>query len=30
VQIGRISTAIPIGSAAGTRYPEGGMRGVYI
>ena len=26
----RISTAIPIGAAAGTRYPEGGMRGVYI
>jgi len=28
--IERISTAIPIGAAAGTRYPEGGMRGVYI
>ncbi|MGA8757426.1 MAG: aldo/keto reductase [Stellaceae bacterium] len=28
--INRISTAIPIGAAAGTRYPEGGMRGVYI
>jgi aryl-alcohol dehydrogenase-like predicted oxidoreductase len=28
--IDRISTAIPIGAAAGTRYPEGGMRGVYI
>jgi aryl-alcohol dehydrogenase-like predicted oxidoreductase len=26
----RISTAIPIGAAAGLRYPEGGMRGVYI
>jgi aryl-alcohol dehydrogenase-like predicted oxidoreductase len=26
----RISMAIPIGAAAGTRYPEGGMRGVYI
>ncbi len=26
----RISTAVPIGAAAGTRYPEGGMRGVYI
>ena len=25
-----ISAAIPIGAAAGTRYPEGGMRGVYI
>ena len=28
--IDRISTAIPVGAAAGTRYPEGGMRGVYI
>jgi len=28
--IERISAAIPIGAAAGTRYPEGGMRGVYI
>jgi aryl-alcohol dehydrogenase-like predicted oxidoreductase len=28
--IDRISAAIPIGSAAGLRYPEGGMRGVYI
>jgi hypothetical protein len=28
--VDRISTAIPIGAAAGTRYPEGGMRGVYI
>jgi hypothetical protein len=28
--IDRISTAIPIAAAAGTRYPEGGMRGVYI
>ncbi|HTV46641.1 MAG TPA: aldo/keto reductase [Stellaceae bacterium] len=26
----RISSAIPIGAAAGTRYPEGGMRGVFI
>jgi aryl-alcohol dehydrogenase-like predicted oxidoreductase len=26
----RISAAIPVGAAAGTRYPEGGMRGVYI
>jgi aryl-alcohol dehydrogenase-like predicted oxidoreductase len=26
----RISGAIPIGAAAGLRYPEGGMRGVYI
>jgi len=30
VEIDRISAAVPIGSAAGTRYPEGGMRGVYI
>jgi aryl-alcohol dehydrogenase-like predicted oxidoreductase len=29
-EIGRISAAIPIGAAAGTRYPEGGMRSVYI
>jgi aryl-alcohol dehydrogenase-like predicted oxidoreductase len=29
-EIDRISAAIPIGGAAGTRYPEGGMRGVYI
>jgi aryl-alcohol dehydrogenase-like predicted oxidoreductase len=28
--VDRISDAIPIGAAAGTRYPEGGMRGVYI
>jgi aryl-alcohol dehydrogenase-like predicted oxidoreductase len=28
--VDRISSAIPIGAAAGTRYPEGGMRGVYI
>jgi aryl-alcohol dehydrogenase-like predicted oxidoreductase len=28
--IDRLSTAIPIGAAAGLRYPEGGMRGVYI
>ena len=28
--IDRISAAIPIAAAAGTRYPEGGMRGVYI
>ena len=28
--IDRISAEIPIGAAAGTRYPEGGMRGVYI
>jgi aryl-alcohol dehydrogenase-like predicted oxidoreductase len=29
-EIDCISAAIPIGAAAGTRYPEGGMRGVYI
>ncbi len=29
-EVDRISTAIPVGAAAGTRYPEGGMRGVYI
>jgi aryl-alcohol dehydrogenase-like predicted oxidoreductase len=29
-EVDRISTAIPIAAAAGTRYPEGGMRGVYI
>src|SRR6201988_4692400 len=29
-EVDRIGTAIPIGAAAGTRYPEGGMRGVYI
>jgi len=28
--IDRISTTIPLGAAAGLRYPEGGMRGVYI
>ena len=28
--VDRISATIPIGAAAGTRYPEGGMRGVYI
>jgi aryl-alcohol dehydrogenase-like predicted oxidoreductase len=28
--VDRVSAAIPIGAAAGTRYPEGGMRGVYI
>jgi aryl-alcohol dehydrogenase-like predicted oxidoreductase len=29
-EVDRISAVIPIGAAAGTRYPEGGMRGVYI
>jgi aryl-alcohol dehydrogenase-like predicted oxidoreductase len=28
--VDRISAAIPVGAAAGTRYPAGGMRGVYI
>ena len=28
--IDRISATIPLGAAAGLRYPEGGMRGVYI
>ena len=28
--VDRISSEVPIGAAAGTRYPEGGMRGVYI
>jgi aryl-alcohol dehydrogenase-like predicted oxidoreductase len=28
--VNRISNAIPVGAAAGTRYPEGGMRGVYL
>ena len=28
--VDRVAAAIPIGAAAGTRYPEGGMRGVYI
>jgi len=30
VDIDRISATIPVGAAAGLRYPEGGMRGVYI
>jgi aryl-alcohol dehydrogenase-like predicted oxidoreductase len=29
-EIDEIGAAIPLGAAAGTRYPEGGMRGVYI
>ena len=28
--IDSISEAIPVGAAAGTRYPAGGMKGVYI
>ena len=30
VEVDRISAAIPIGAAAGLRYPEAGMRGVYV
>jgi aryl-alcohol dehydrogenase-like predicted oxidoreductase len=29
-EIASIAEAVPVGSAAGTRYPAGGMRGVYI
>ena len=29
-EVADIDGAIPVGAAAGTRYPEGGMRGVYI
>jgi aryl-alcohol dehydrogenase-like predicted oxidoreductase len=29
-EVDRISAAIPVGATAGTRYPEAGMRGVYI
>jgi aryl-alcohol dehydrogenase-like predicted oxidoreductase len=29
-EIARLSSALPPGAAAGTRYPEGGMKGVYI
>jgi aryl-alcohol dehydrogenase-like predicted oxidoreductase len=29
-EVGRLSQAIPVGAAAGLRYPAGGMRGVYI
>jgi aryl-alcohol dehydrogenase-like predicted oxidoreductase len=28
--VGRISAAVPAGAAAGTRYPVGGMKGVYL
>ena len=28
--VARISSAIPRGAAAGTRYPAGGMKGVYV
>ena len=29
-EIARLSAALPPGAAAGTRYPEGGMKGVYL
>jgi aryl-alcohol dehydrogenase-like predicted oxidoreductase len=29
-EVARISAAVPAGSASGTRYPPGGMKGVYI
>jgi len=29
-EVTRLSTALPPGAAAGTRYPEGGMKGVYL
>ena len=29
-EVARISKAVPTGSAAGTRYPAGGMAGVYL
>jgi aryl-alcohol dehydrogenase-like predicted oxidoreductase len=29
-EVARISTAVPLGAAAGTRYPAAGMKGVYI
>jgi aryl-alcohol dehydrogenase-like predicted oxidoreductase len=29
-EIARLSSALPRGAAAGTRYPEGGMKGVYL
>ncbi len=29
-EVARISAAIPLGAAAGTRYPAGGMKGVYV
>ncbi len=28
--VAQLSQAIPVGAAAGTRYPEGGMKGVYL
>ena len=29
-EVARLSSAVPPGAAAGTRYPEGGMKGVYL
>jgi hypothetical protein len=29
-EVARISAAVPPGAAAGTRYPAGGMKGVFI
>jgi aryl-alcohol dehydrogenase-like predicted oxidoreductase len=29
-ELDAIAQVIPVGAAAGTRYPEGGMRGVFI
>ena len=29
-EVASVSHAFPVGAAAGTRYPAGGMKGVYI
>jgi hypothetical protein len=29
-EIDSIAEAVPVGAAAGTRYPAGGMKGVYL
>ncbi|MFC7692980.1 hypothetical protein ACFQY5_28885 [Paeniroseomonas aquatica] len=29
-EVARIGAAVPAGAAAGTRYPAGGMKGVYL
>jgi hypothetical protein len=29
-EVAQLSSALPPGAAAGTRYPEGGMKGVHI
>jgi aryl-alcohol dehydrogenase-like predicted oxidoreductase len=29
-EVARLSSALPPGAAAGTRYPEAGMKGVYL